>query len=121
MSSSSASSQAGQFGPNEWLVEEMYQRFLDDPSAVDPASVGLGAWGALAGFDGGSCAVFCAAFRAVTRVVSCCAAAPAPLAAALGRAARDVVPAAGFSGALAAAAAGARPFVALRPFVAVPT
>src|SRR6476620_11124815 len=31
------SSQAGQFGPNEWLVEEMYQRFLDDPSAVDPA------------------------------------------------------------------------------------
>ena len=37
MSSSSASSQAGQFGPNEWLVEEMYQRFLDDPSAVDPA------------------------------------------------------------------------------------
>ena len=37
MSSSSASSQAGQFGPNEWLVEEMYQRFLDDPTAVDPA------------------------------------------------------------------------------------
>src|SRR5215212_1912781 len=35
--SSSVSSQAGQFGPNEWLVEEMYQRFLDDPSAVDPA------------------------------------------------------------------------------------
>ena len=31
------SSQAGQFGPNEWLVEEMYQRFLDDPTAVDPA------------------------------------------------------------------------------------
>ena len=37
MPSSSMSSQAGQFGPNEWLVEEMYQRFLDDPSAVDPA------------------------------------------------------------------------------------
>src|SRR5215212_10172820 len=37
VSSSSASSQAGQFGPNEWLVEEMYQRFLDDPTAVDPA------------------------------------------------------------------------------------
>src|SRR5215213_1302397 len=35
--SSSMSSQAGQFGPNEWLVEEMYQRFLDDPTAVDPA------------------------------------------------------------------------------------
>jgi 2-oxoglutarate decarboxylase len=26
-----------QFGTNEWLVEEMYQRFLDDPSSVDPA------------------------------------------------------------------------------------
>ncbi len=37
MPSSSMSSQAGQFGPNEWLVEEMYQRFLDDPTAVDPA------------------------------------------------------------------------------------
>ena len=37
MPSSSMSSQAGQFGPNEWLVEEMYQRFLDDPSSVDPA------------------------------------------------------------------------------------
>nr|WP_308194608.1 multifunctional oxoglutarate decarboxylase/oxoglutarate dehydrogenase thiamine pyrophosphate-binding subunit/dihydrolipoyllysine-residue succinyltransferase subunit [Pseudonocardia kujensis] len=28
---------ANQFGPNEWLVEEMYQRFLEDPKAVDPA------------------------------------------------------------------------------------
>lgn len=37
MSSSSTSSPAGEFGPNEWLVEEMYQRFLDDPSTVDPA------------------------------------------------------------------------------------
>src|SRR5690242_4845020 len=37
VSSSSISGQAGQFGPNEWLVEEMYQRFLDDPTAVDPA------------------------------------------------------------------------------------
>ncbi len=37
MSSSSTSSPAGEFGPNEWLVEEMYQRFLDDPSSVDPA------------------------------------------------------------------------------------
>jgi 2-oxoglutarate decarboxylase len=25
------------FGPNEWLVEDMYQRFLADPSSVDPA------------------------------------------------------------------------------------
>ena len=27
----------GQFGTNEWLVEEMYQRFLDNPETVDPA------------------------------------------------------------------------------------
>jgi 2-oxoglutarate decarboxylase len=25
------------FGPNEWIVEEMYQRYLADPSSVDPA------------------------------------------------------------------------------------
>lgn len=25
------------FGPNEWIVEEMYQRFLTDPTSVDPA------------------------------------------------------------------------------------
>jgi multifunctional 2-oxoglutarate metabolism enzyme len=37
VSSSSVSGPASQFGPNEWLVEEMYQRFLDDPTAVDPA------------------------------------------------------------------------------------
>jgi multifunctional 2-oxoglutarate metabolism enzyme len=37
VSSSSTSSPAGEFGPNEWLVEEMYQRFLDDPTTVAPA------------------------------------------------------------------------------------
>ncbi len=40
-SSSSAASAppfpTAQFGTNEWLVEEMYQRFLDDPASVDPA------------------------------------------------------------------------------------
>ena len=40
-SSSSAASvppfPTAQFGTNEWLVEEMYQRFLDDPTSVDPA------------------------------------------------------------------------------------
>ncbi|HEX6754537.1 MAG TPA: hypothetical protein VF109_01180, partial [Mycobacteriales bacterium] len=25
------------FGPNEWLVEEMYERYLDDPGSVDAA------------------------------------------------------------------------------------
>ena len=33
----STSSPTSQFGPNEWLVEEMYQRFLDDPASVDTA------------------------------------------------------------------------------------
>ena len=36
-SSTSPGPAASQFGPNEWLVEEMYQRFLDDPETVDPA------------------------------------------------------------------------------------
>src|SRR5581483_9047210 len=40
-SSSSAASvppfPTAQFGTNEWLVEEMYQRFLDDPASVDSA------------------------------------------------------------------------------------
>ena len=35
--SSSTSNPASQFGPNEWLVEEMYQRFLVDPDTVDKA------------------------------------------------------------------------------------
>ncbi|NEU36329.1 hypothetical protein GN156_37420, partial [bacterium LRH843] len=25
------------FGPNEWLVEELYRRYLDDPNSVDKA------------------------------------------------------------------------------------
>ena len=33
----SSSSPTAQFGPNEWLVDEMYQRYLADPSSVDPA------------------------------------------------------------------------------------
>ncbi|HYH26901.1 MAG TPA: hypothetical protein VD834_16265, partial [Blastococcus sp.] len=35
--SSSASSQVAGFGTNEWLVEEMYQQYLADPSSVDQA------------------------------------------------------------------------------------
>ena len=27
----------GSFGPNEWLVDEMYQNYLADPNSVDPA------------------------------------------------------------------------------------
>jgi 2-oxoglutarate dehydrogenase E1 component len=26
-----------EFGPNEWIVEDMYQRYLTDPTSVDPA------------------------------------------------------------------------------------
>ncbi len=33
----SSSSPASQFGPNEWLIEEMYERFLNDPASVDSA------------------------------------------------------------------------------------
>ncbi len=33
----SSSNPASQFGPNEWLVEEMYDQFLADPSSVDAA------------------------------------------------------------------------------------
>ena len=42
-SKSASSSDAGtrgagsQFGPNEWLIEEMYERYLQDPSSVDSA------------------------------------------------------------------------------------
>src|SRR4051812_15378863 len=25
------------FGPNEWIVDEMYQRYMADPASVDPA------------------------------------------------------------------------------------
>ena len=35
-STASSSSVAG-FGTNEWLVEEMYQQYLADPSSVDQA------------------------------------------------------------------------------------
>jgi 2-oxoglutarate dehydrogenase E1 component len=27
----------GSFGPNEWLVQEMYEKFQSDPSSVDKA------------------------------------------------------------------------------------
>ncbi len=32
-----SSSSTSQFGQNQWLVDEMYQRFQDDPSSVDPS------------------------------------------------------------------------------------
>ncbi|RKT85523.1 2-oxoglutarate decarboxylase [Saccharopolyspora antimicrobica] len=32
-----SSSPASQFGPNEWLIEEMYERYLQDPTSVDSA------------------------------------------------------------------------------------
>ncbi|MBU8831938.1 hypothetical protein KL858_21085, partial [Mycolicibacterium goodii] len=32
---SAVSSSPSPFGQNEWLVEEMYRKFRDDPSSVD--------------------------------------------------------------------------------------
>ncbi|HBK39630.1 MAG TPA: hypothetical protein DDZ31_06800, partial [Actinobacteria bacterium] len=34
-----------QFGPNDWLVDELYQQFLQDRNSVDPAW-----WDFFAGF-----------------------------------------------------------------------
>ena len=31
------SSRLAAFGPNEWLVDEIYQQYLDDRNSVDPA------------------------------------------------------------------------------------
>ncbi|MCV7361114.1 2-oxoglutarate dehydrogenase E1 subunit family protein, partial [Mycolicibacterium neworleansense] len=31
------SSSPSPFGQNEWLVEEMYRKFREDPSSVDPS------------------------------------------------------------------------------------
>jgi 2-oxoglutarate decarboxylase len=36
-SEQSAQSRLATFGPNEWLVDEIYQQYLTDPSSVDPA------------------------------------------------------------------------------------
>ncbi len=36
-SESEQSSKLAAFGPNEWLVDEIYQQYLTDPSGVDPA------------------------------------------------------------------------------------
>ncbi|RDH12782.1 2-oxoglutarate dehydrogenase E1 subunit family protein, partial [Tsukamurella pulmonis] len=32
-----SSSSVSDFGQNEWLVEEMYERFKADPNSVDPS------------------------------------------------------------------------------------
>ena len=34
---STAGKAPGGFGPNEWLVDEIYQQYLRDPNSVDPA------------------------------------------------------------------------------------
>jgi 2-oxoglutarate decarboxylase len=35
--STAVSNSPGPFGQNEWLVEEMYRKFREDPSSVDPS------------------------------------------------------------------------------------
>ena len=37
MTSEPPESRLAGFGPNEWLVDEIYQQFLSDRTAVDPA------------------------------------------------------------------------------------
>ncbi|MHA3704563.1 2-oxoglutarate dehydrogenase E1 subunit family protein, partial [Jatrophihabitans sp. YIM 134969] len=37
LTSHTSSSDPEGFGPNEWLVEEMYERYRSDPDSVDPA------------------------------------------------------------------------------------
>ena len=54
MSQSSQGPLSG-FGPNEWLVEEMYQQYLEDPQKVDKAW-----WDFFAGYDGDSAAALSA-------------------------------------------------------------
>jgi multifunctional 2-oxoglutarate metabolism enzyme len=39
----------GTFGPNEWLVQEMYERYQQDPASVDKAW-----WDFFADFKGGA-------------------------------------------------------------------
>ncbi|MCW2946180.1 MAG: 2-oxoglutarate dehydrogenase, subunit, partial [Actinoallomurus sp.] len=36
-SRSSADLSTPDFGPNEWLVDELYQKYLEDPNSVDRA------------------------------------------------------------------------------------
>ncbi len=36
-SGSTASKTPGGFGPNEWLVDELYQQYLEDKNSVDQA------------------------------------------------------------------------------------
>ena len=36
-SRSSADLSTQDFGPNEWLVDELYQKYLEDPNSVDRA------------------------------------------------------------------------------------
>ncbi|NUU24516.1 MAG: hypothetical protein HOV68_23870, partial [Streptomycetaceae bacterium] len=37
VSSQSPSNPMASFGPNEWLVDEIYQQYLQDPNSVDRA------------------------------------------------------------------------------------
>ncbi len=37
VSESSQANPLAAFGPNEWLVDELYQKYLEDPQSVDRA------------------------------------------------------------------------------------
>ena len=37
MTTTPPQSHPAEFGPNQWLVDELFQQYLTDPSSVDPA------------------------------------------------------------------------------------
>ncbi|MCL6672080.1 2-oxoglutarate dehydrogenase E1 subunit family protein, partial [Streptomyces panaciradicis] len=81
-SSISTDDQAGKnpaaaFGPNEWLVDEIYQQYLQDPNSVDRAW-----WDFFADYKPGAAASAPAAAETTTAAPAAPAAAPAAPAAA---------------------------------------
>ncbi|MGW3142489.1 2-oxoglutarate dehydrogenase E1 subunit family protein, partial [Streptomyces sp. NPDC001139] len=81
-SSISTDDQAGKnpaaaFGPNEWLVDEIYQQYLQDPNSVDRAW-----WDFFADYKPGAAASAPAAAESTTAAPAAPAAAPAAPAAA---------------------------------------
>ncbi|MFC7015138.1 hypothetical protein ACFQMH_26215, partial [Streptomyces viridiviolaceus] len=64
---------AAAFGPNEWLVDEIYQQYLQDPNSVDRAW-----WDFFADYKPGAAAAQAASGVATAETTSAPQAAPAP-------------------------------------------
>ncbi|TLS39751.1 hypothetical protein FE633_45320, partial [Streptomyces montanus] len=67
---------AASFGPNEWLVDEIYQQYLQDPNSVDRAW-----WDFFADYKPGGVAASAPASTAATGAAGTTTAAPAASAA----------------------------------------